>query len=247
MTMVLNGCMSMKLRSLLGKPSFPLITWSLKSFLVLSYRVLLWIENLLAKLFSKFYGLYPVKIASVKLVYISPNGERVKGNQMSIVLRNDQQVGFALAFEDKYGNAVSELGSVPAWNVSDEALATLEVSEDGLSATVKPNGPKGSVLLNVVVDADPDEAYEELLGQAEIAILAGKATVVRLSGVITDQVAAPAPAPVEPEDPAEPEVPTEPETPAEPAPETPVETPAEPAPTEPEAPAAGEGEEPAQP
>ena len=142
----------------------------------------------------------------MKLVYIASDGALVKGNQMSIVLRNDQQVGFALAFEDKYGNAVSDLGSVPAWSVSDAALAALEVSEDGLSATVKPLGPKGSVLLNVVVDADPEEAYEELLGQAEIAILAGKATVIRLSGVISDQST--------PEVPAVPEVPEVP-TPGE--------------------------------
>ena len=135
---------------------------------------------------------------------------------MSIVIRNDQEVSFALAFEDKYGNAVTELGSTPVWSVSDEALATLKVSADGMAAVVVPQGPKGSVLVNVVVDADPDEDYEELLGQAEIAILSGKATVVRMSGVITDKVEEEPTDPEVPVEPQEPVDPQEPEMPAEP-------------------------------
>ncbi len=160
-----------------------------------------------------------------------PNGTIVKGNNMSVVMRNDQKISFTLAFEDNYGNPVTDLGSKPEWHVSDADLATLEVSEDGLSATVVPSGPRGSVLVSVKVDADPDEDYEELVGQAELSIVAGKATLIRMSGVLSDKSVAV----VEPETPVEPEQPTQPEQPE--VPETP-ETPEAPVDTsEPETPA----------
>ena len=166
------------------------------------------------------------------LIFRDNKGITRRGKKVSTVIRNDQQVSFALAFQDAYGNPVTELGSVPAWELDSTDLATLEVSEDGMSAVVKPTGKVGNVNLSVRVDADPDEDVEELLGQASIAILAGKAKVIQLSGVIGDLVVSetPAeeveePAPVvpeqpEPEDPEpveEPVEPTEPEQPVEPA------------------------------
>lgn len=150
-------------------------------------------------LFRKLYGLCPRKATSMTLSCLLPNGTIVKGNNMSVVMRNDQKISFTLAFEDNYGNPVTDLGSKPEWHVSDADLATLEVSEDGLSATVVPSGPRGSVLVSVKVDADPDEDYEELVGQAELSIVAGKATLIRMSGVLSDKSVAV----VEPETPAQ--------------------------------------------
>ena len=144
---------------------------------------------------------------------------------MSLIIRNDQEISFNLLFEDNYGNVVTQLGSVPNWTISDAELASIEASEDGMSAVFKSTGKVGSVQVNVSVDADPEEGVEQLLGQAEVTVLSGKARVVRLSGVISNVVPVvvePEPeTPVEPEQPANPETPvdpTQPETPAEPAP-----------------------------
>ena len=164
----------------------------------------------------------------IYLVYKDNKGFIRRGKKVSTVIRNDQQVSFALAFQDAHGNPVTELGSVPEWQLDDDTLATLEVSEDGMSAVVRPTGQVGNVNLSVRVDADPDEDVEELLGQASIAILAGKAKVIKLSGVIADLEVPAAEEPVEeepvvpeqpePEEPAEEEVPEEiiPEDPTEP-------------------------------
>ena len=122
------------------------------------------------------------------LVFKDNKGFIRRGKRVSTVIRNDQQVSFALAFQDAHGNPVTELGSVPAWELDNADLATLEVSEDGMSAVVRPTGQIGNVNVFVRVDADPDEDVEELLGQASIAILAGKAKVIQLSGVIGDLV-----------------------------------------------------------
>ena len=144
---------------------------------------------------------------------------------MSLIIRNDQEISFNLLFEDNYGNVVTQLGSVPNWTISDAELATIEASEDGMSAVFKSTGKVGSVQVNVSVDADPEEGVEQLLGQAEVTVLSGKARVVRLSGVISNVV--PVVVEPEPETPAEPEQPANPETPVDP---TQPETPAEPAP-----------------
>ena len=189
-------------------------------------------------LVGKFYeGPAKPKLSLTMLLTVS-DGTTYKGNHMSLIIRNDQEISFNLLFEDNYGNVVTQLGSVPNWTISDAELATIEASEDGMSAVFKSTGKVGSVQVNVSVDADPEEGVEQLLGQAEVTVLSGKARVVRLSGVISNVV----PVVVEPE----------PETPVEPEPETPVEpeqpanpeTPVDPTqPTTPAEPAPGNGEE----
>ena len=189
-------------------------------------------------LVGKFYeGPAKPKLSLTMLLTVS-DGTTYKGNHMSLIIRNDQEISFNLLFEDNYGNVVTQLGSVPNWTISDAELASIEASEDGMSAVFKSTGKVGSVQVNVSVDADPEEGVEQLLGQAEVTVLSGKARVVRLSGVISNVV----PVVVEPE----------PETPAEPEPETPVEpeqpvnpeTPVDPTqPMTPAEPAPGNGEE----
>ena len=189
-------------------------------------------------LVGKFYeGPAKPKLSLTMLLTVS-DGTTYKGNHMSLIIRNDQEISFNLLFEDNYGNVVTQLGSVPNWTISDAELASIEASEDGMSAVFKSTGKVGSVQVNVSVDADPEEGVEQLLGQAEVTVLSGKARVVRLSGVISNVV----PVVVQPE----------PETPAEPEPETPVEpeqpanpeTPVDPTqPMKPAEPAPGNGEE----
>ena len=176
-------------------------------------------------LVGKFYeGPAKPKLSLTMLLTVS-DGTTYKGNHMSLIIRNDQEISFNLLFEDNYGNVVTQLGSVPNWTISDAELATIEASEDGMSAVFKSTGKVGSVQVNVSVDADPEEGVEQLLGQAEVTVLSGKARVVRLSGVISNVV--PVVVEPEPETPAEPEQPANPETPVDP---TQPETPAEPAP-----------------
>ncbi len=197
-------------------------------------------------LVGKFYeGPAKPKLSLTMLLTVS-DGTTYKGNHMSLIIRNDQEISFNLLFEDNYGNVVTQLGSVPNWTISDAELASIEASEDGMSAVFKSTGKVGSVQVNVSVDADPEEGVEQLLGQAEVTVLSGKARVVRLSGVISNVV--PVVVEPEPETPAEPK----PETPVEPEPETPVEpeqpanpeTPVDPTqPTTPAEPAPGKDEE----
>lgn len=141
------------------------------------------------------------------------NGITIKGKRMSIIARNDQTVSFSPVFKDTHGNVVTELGSVPSWSVSDAALATVVASEDGLIAVVTSTGVDGDVEVNMVVDADPSAAVEEVIGKANIIFKPGKATFVTLSGAVVDTPAATA-APAPTEAPVVTEAPVATETPA---------------------------------
>lgn len=143
---------------------------------------------------------------SLKLKASFLNGsaiQSVQGIEMSIVARNDQVITFNPAFEDGYGNPVDVLGSNPVWSLSNQDVAVLSVSEDGKQATVTPTGATGTVQLNLLVDADPGEAEEPLVGIADIQIVAGKARIIKLVGLVSDKVAVVSPEP-EPETPAVP-------------------------------------------
>ena len=187
----------------------------------------------------KWYGLprwlarlMGCKKPSITLVFQANvnDGITIEGSYMSIVARNDQTVSFKVNFRDAFGNVVDQLGSVPAWSVSDPVIGALAVAEDGLSAVFTPTGINGNVQVSVLVDADPGVAEEALVGTASITVLSGKATVVQLEGVLADRTPAPAPTPA----------PTPEPTPA-PTPEP------TPAPTAEPTPAPTEGGEPAQP
>lgn len=141
-----------------------------------------------------------------------------KGNIMSLVMRNDQEVQFQPILEDAHGNVVTTLDTPPIWSVSDESLGTVTAQEDGFGATFTPTGKMGNVQVNVLIDALPGEGEEALVGTADIQILPGKVSVIRLEGALRDKVPA---QPVDPETPSDPQ-PEAPVNTEEPAPETPV-------------------------
>lgn len=166
----------------------------------LFYVVMLKLANLFSRL---FYG-WRATSTQIQLCFKSPNGILISGINMTIIARIDQQVNFSPVFKDAGGNDVTEFGSIPAWSLSDDALATLVVSEDGMQATVTPKGHIGDVEVSMVIDADPEEGVEEIVGKATISFKAGKVAFISLSGTVSSIVTPVEP--VEPETPAEGEV-----------------------------------------
>lgn len=157
------------------------------------------------------------------------------GEKMSFVIRNDQAVEFTPVFEDAHGNVADELGSKPVWSVTDDSIATLVVAEDGLSAVLEPTGKKGTTRVDLIVDADPAAEIEEpVLAYAEVTVLSGKATMIRLLGAVIDKPAATVAPTEEPTLPPETEAPTEAPT-EPPVTEEPTTPPVSEEPTEPPA------------
>ena len=177
------------------------------------------------KCWCKWYGLpwwlaklLGCKRSSISLVFQAnvDDGITIEGSNMGIIARNDQTVSFNVKFRDSFGNEVDQLGSVPAWSLSDPVIGSLAVSDNGLSAVFTPSGIKGNTQVSVLVDADPGVGEEALVGTADIIVLSGKASVVQLEGILADRVTPPAPTPA----------PTPEPTPAPTAEPTPEPTPA---------------------
>lgn len=77
--------------------------------------------------------------------------------------------------KDRHGNP-APVDGVPVWSVSDDSLLTVTPSEDGLRATVQAVGPVGTGQVVVKADADLGEGFKEIIGTADVDIVAGEAT-----------------------------------------------------------------------
>lgn len=101
-----------------------------------------------------------------------------------MVITDSQQVLLTVNPVDKRGNPAM-LGAVPAWNVSDPTLATLNTAADGLSSTVLAIGPLGHVQVSATV-TNPDGSV--LSGTLEIDIVSGAAATLNIAaGQPTEQ------------------------------------------------------------
>jgi hypothetical protein len=111
-----------------------------------------------------------------------------------------------VGFVDADNNATSP-ADTPVWTSSDESVATVSASADGLSATVAKTGTTGATIIGV--DAHNDDGVD-IHAQATLTVVASEA----VSGEVTlTPAAAPAP-PVEAPAPAADGSPPEPADPS---------------------------------
>jgi hypothetical protein len=109
--------------------------------------------------------------------YTKINGQTTKVDQM--FLKVSDKLPLSVALKDKFGNEAQSDGK-PSWALSDESLASLELSEDGKSALLLPKGTVGSFKVQVSADADLGEGVKSILGELDIELLAGEAVQVEI-------------------------------------------------------------------
>ena len=136
------------------------------------------VEALLGWLLRWIHRAVKLKFAAVQLW----DGRIVKieENEMAYLLRDDQKVTLAIQPVDSYGNP-ARVDGIPAWGSSDEALLTLEVAADGMSAVALPVGPLGTVQVNVTADADLGAGIKPIAGVLDIQVEPGEAVSVNIS------------------------------------------------------------------
>jgi hypothetical protein len=84
-----------------------------------------------------------------------------------------------IAVTDKFGNPAS-IDGLPVWESTDETIAAVNPSADGLSCTVISTGKMGTVQINVRLDADLGDGVRELNGMALLDVSAGAASAIAL-------------------------------------------------------------------
>lgn len=154
------------------------------------------INNELAQLNSTaieiIKALNPPEAARIRFFVV--DGDKLQPIGGSMFQKVTEPKKFAIKVTDRFGND-AKVDGAPAWAATDESLADIAVSEDGLSAVVTPKGPLGAFKLQVKADADLGEGVKELLGEVEIELAAGDAEVLTIAEVPVEEPAPEEPAP----------------------------------------------------
>lgn len=157
------------------------------SLVVIIYflRLFCLVENINKTLNKILVLLTPDTSAKTIEFYTTINGQKEKVTHM--FLKVNQNLPLTVQFTDAKGNP-AVVDGIPTWAVTDATLATLDVAADGLSATLIPTGPIGSLVVQVNADADMGEGVKTILGELPVDLIAGDAsTVVITAGTPVDQ------------------------------------------------------------
>jgi len=96
-----------------------------------------------------------------------------------LILQDTQKCALAIQPVDVKGRP-ARVDGVPQWAASDPAVATLEVAEDGLSATVVALVP-GACQINVTADADLGEGVRSISGALDLQVDPSEAVALAIS------------------------------------------------------------------
>jgi hypothetical protein len=97
-----------------------------------------------------------------------------------LTLTDIQKVTLTVAPLDAVGNP-APIDGKPVWTVSDETLATLSVSEDGLTCEVLTVGPFGSFQVKAEADADLGEGFLPITGLQDFVVLGSQAVTLGIT------------------------------------------------------------------
>lgn len=98
-----------------------------------------------------------------------------------MILTVSQKVALTVEFKDSKGN-VAPVDGVPVWASSDETVATVSASTDGMSATALATGKVGLAQISVTADADLDPGEQrELAATLDLDIRPNEAVTAGIS------------------------------------------------------------------
>lgn len=132
-------------------------------------------------LINKYGG---TEAARIIFIITEPDGSKMEVSQM--FLKVSQKIKLGIEIKDKFGNP-AQIDGKPVFALSDETLADMVVTEDGLSCDITPKGPVGALKVQAKCDADLGEGVKEILGELDLDLIAGEAVTVELkAGEPTD-------------------------------------------------------------
>lgn len=148
------------------------------------------------KLYDVERALHPMVRANVIEMYIIKNGEKKRVTNMLVKIGDVYELECLPKFDDGAGNLIpAKIDKVPAWLVSDESLAKIEVDSNNAFKAKVTILSEGNFLAQAKCDVDRGEAEKFLIGEIAFEVAGAEATVIAMS---VTKFLAPEPTPVEP-------------------------------------------------
>lgn len=145
-------------------------------------KLLIQQELMVQKLYDIEQALHPMVRANVIEIYTTKNGVRVKVDHMLVKVGEAYILECLPKYDDGAGNLVpAKIDGAPAWSVSDESLAKLELIDGEPFKAKVTMLAEGSVVAQAACDVDRGEAVKTLVGEASFEIAGPEATVIALS------------------------------------------------------------------
>lgn len=112
----------------------------------------------------------------IRFTSVTIDGNTIKGDIMSFILKADQKVSVSIQPVDKFGNPATVDGA-PVW-VDATGQTNVVASDDGLTAVITPNGAVGTTQINVTADADLGDGVVTIAGVLDLEVVAGSAVAL---------------------------------------------------------------------
>jgi len=98
----------------------------------------------------------------------------------TLILTDEQKCPASVTFKTQKGNP-AQVDGAPVWASSNEAVAIVVPSEDGLSAEIQTPGGLGTAQISVKADALVGEGVEEIIGLLDVEVKAAGASIVEIA------------------------------------------------------------------
>ena len=116
-----------------------------------------------------------------------PYFKEIQMSNQQATIRIDETLPLSLGgFKDVNGHDVAGVANVPAWTVSDTTLATVSASADGLTATLQPLGPLGTVTVSASVNGNTAAAPLRVIAAVDVVLIAGLVVAATISAGAVD-------------------------------------------------------------
>lgn len=122
----------------------------------------------------------PAEAEAVRLKFYLSNGGQLQ-EIMKMQLQAGKKASLLVKAFDQFDNET--VIESPRWDLTDQAMAVVEPSADGMSAVLTSKGPIGPFQVQFAADAKIGEGETPIAGSLDIEVLPGEAVRVEISGM----------------------------------------------------------------
>jgi hypothetical protein len=103
------------------------------------------------------------------------------GDWTMALLHDDKTISASIAFKNSKTGKVAPVDGLPTWSVDNEAVVTMVVAADGMSAVFTPGTDLGTATVTVSADADLGAGVRTITSVGALTVVAAEADTVELT------------------------------------------------------------------